>query len=46
MADGTLVPCMNIFEVEDGKIRRGRVYTDRPTRDGMSIDAFARGESH
>jgi ketosteroid isomerase-like protein len=41
-ADGTMVPNMNILEVEDGKIRRGRVYTDRPTRDGVSMNAFVR----
>ena|SRR5579863_1461855 len=37
-ADGTMMPNMNILEVEDGKIRRGRVYTDRPTRDGVDMD--------
>jgi len=42
MADGTVVPCMNIFEVEDGKIRRAWVYTDRVVRDGVDIDGFAR----
>jgi ketosteroid isomerase-like protein len=41
MSDGTMVPHMNILEVQDGKIRRGRVYTDRPTRDGVDIDGFA-----
>jgi ketosteroid isomerase-like protein len=41
-ADGTMIPNMNILEVENGKIRRGRVYTDRPTRDGVSINAFVR----
>jgi hypothetical protein len=40
-SDGTMIPCMNIFEVQDGKIRRARVYTDKPTRDGVSIDGFA-----
>ena len=39
-SDGTMVPCMNILDVEDGKIRRARVYTDMPTHDGMSMDAF------
>src|SRR5262249_7660116 len=29
-ADGTMVPHMNVLEVEDGKIRRARVYTDKP----------------
>ena len=41
-ADGTMMPNMNILEVENGKIRRGRVYTDRPTRDGVSMNAFVR----
>lgn len=41
MSDGTMVPHMNILEVEDGRIRRGRVYTDKPARDGVSIDGFA-----
>jgi len=41
-ADGTMVPNMNVLEVENGKIRRGRVYTDRPTRDGVSMSAFVR----
>lgn len=38
--DGTLVPNMNIFEIEDGMIRRARVYTDVPRSDGVSMDAF------
>jgi ketosteroid isomerase-like protein len=41
MSDGTMVPHMNILEVEGGRIRRGRVYTDRPVRDGVGIDGFA-----
>jgi ketosteroid isomerase-like protein len=41
-ADGTMIPNMNILEVENGKIRRGRVYTDRPTRDGVNMNAFVR----
>jgi limonene-1,2-epoxide hydrolase len=41
MSDGTMVPHMNIFEIEDGMIRRGRVYTDKPTHDGVDIDGFA-----
>jgi ketosteroid isomerase-like protein len=41
MSDGTMVPHMNILEVQDGMIRRGRVYTDKPTRDGVDIDGFA-----
>jgi ketosteroid isomerase-like protein len=39
-ADGTMVPNMNILEVEDGKIRRARVYTDVPQRDGVNMDSF------
>ena len=38
--DGTMVPNMNILEVEGGLIRRARVYTDIPTRDGLSMDGF------
>ena len=41
-ADGMMVPNMNILEIENGKIRRGRVYTDRPTRDGINMDRFVR----
>jgi ketosteroid isomerase-like protein len=41
-ADGTMVPNMNVLEVEGGQIRRGRVYTDRPTRDGVNMDTFVR----
>ena len=41
MSDGTMVPHMNIFEIEDGTIRRARVYTDKPTHDGVDIDQFA-----
>jgi ketosteroid isomerase-like protein len=41
-ADGTMMPNMNILEVENGKIRRGRVYTGRPTRDGVNMNAFVR----
>jgi limonene-1,2-epoxide hydrolase len=40
--DGTRVPNMNVFEIEDGMIRRGRVYTDVPTHDGVGITDFAR----
>jgi len=39
-ADGTMVPNMNVLEVEDGRIRRGRVYTDTPVRDGVDMDRF------
>jgi ketosteroid isomerase-like protein len=42
MSDGTMVPHMNVLEIEDGKIRRGRVYTDKPRHDGVDIDGFAR----
>ena len=39
-ADGSIVPCVSVLEVEDGKIRRARVYTDRPMRDGLSMDGW------
>jgi ketosteroid isomerase-like protein len=42
MSDGTMVPHMNVLQVRDGKIWRGRVYTDKPRRDGVDIDGFAR----
>jgi limonene-1,2-epoxide hydrolase len=41
MSDGTMVPHMNVFEIEDGRIRRGRVYTDKPRRDGVDIEGYA-----
>ncbi len=41
--DGTMVPSMNILEVEGGQIRRARVYTDTPMRDGMDMDRFVEG---
>ncbi len=41
-ADGVMVPNMNVLEVENGKIRRGRVYTGRPTSDGVTMDDFVR----
>jgi len=41
-ADGTMIPSMNILEVEGGRIRRGRVYTDRPVLDGVLLDDFVR----
>ncbi|HUJ66320.1 MAG TPA: nuclear transport factor 2 family protein [Acidimicrobiales bacterium] len=41
MSDGTLVPHMNILELKDGVIFRARVYTDRPRRDGVTIDGYA-----
>ncbi len=41
MSDGTMIPHMNILEIEEGRIRRARVYTDKPTRDGMTIDGYA-----
>jgi ketosteroid isomerase-like protein len=42
-ADGTMMPSMNILEVESGRIRRGRVYTDRPVLDGVPLGDFVRG---
>lgn len=41
MSDGTMIPHMNVLEVKDGKIYRGRVYTDKPQRDGVSISGYA-----
>jgi hypothetical protein len=41
MSDGTMIPHMNILEIKDGRIFRARVYTDKPTRDGVSIDGYA-----
>jgi hypothetical protein len=41
MSDGTMVPHMNILEVKDGMIYRARVYTDKPRRDGVTIDGYA-----
>jgi len=38
--DGTMIPHMNILEIKDGKIWRGRVYTDRPQRDGVDISGY------
>ena len=32
-----VTPLMGIMEVEDGKIRRGRMYTDNPINDGASM---------
>jgi hypothetical protein len=40
LPDGTIIPSVNGFEVEDGRVRRARVYTDVPARDGVGIDAF------
>lgn len=37
-ADGSMNPCMCIWEGEDGKIRRSRVYTGTPIHDGVSMD--------
>jgi limonene-1,2-epoxide hydrolase len=39
--DGTRVPNMNIFEVEDGTIRRGRAYADKIDPEG-TMDDFVR----
>jgi ketosteroid isomerase-like protein len=41
MSDGTMVPHMSVLQIKDGKIWRGRVYTDKPRRDGVDIDGFA-----
>jgi SnoaL-like domain len=41
MSDGTMVPHMSVLQIMDGKIWRGRVYTDKPRRDGVDIDGFA-----
>jgi ketosteroid isomerase-like protein len=41
MSDGTMIPHMNVFTIKDGKIWRGRVYTDKPRSDGMSIEGYA-----
>jgi hypothetical protein len=35
-----VVPCVSVFEVEDGQIRRARVYTDVPRHDGVSMDSW------
>jgi ketosteroid isomerase-like protein len=42
-AGGIMVPNMNILEVEDGQIRRARVYTDIPQSDGVNMDRFVGG---
>ena len=39
-SDGTMVPNLNILDVEHGRIRRARVYTDTPERDGVDMDHF------
>ncbi len=41
-ADGTMMPSMNILEVADGRIRRGRVFTDRLVLDGVPLGDFVR----
>jgi hypothetical protein len=33
-----VIPCVTVFEVEDGMFRRARVYTDVPTHDGLSMN--------
>jgi hypothetical protein len=38
--DGGRTPNMNVFDIEDGMIRRGRVYTDVPVHDGRRITDF------
>jgi hypothetical protein len=40
LPDGTMVPSITVFEVDDGKFRECRVYTDLPKRDGVPIDEF------
>jgi ketosteroid isomerase-like protein len=37
---GVMAPNMNVLEVEDGQIRRGRVYTDTPQHDGVDMDTW------
>jgi hypothetical protein len=39
-ADGSVIPCFSILEVEDGQIRRARIYTDRPAHDGLTMDGW------
>jgi hypothetical protein len=39
--EGTMVPTCNVLEVENGKIRRGRVYLAEVVRDDVSMDQFA-----
>jgi hypothetical protein len=39
--DGTKVPTANVLEVEDGVIRRGRVYLADVVVDKVSMDDFA-----
>jgi hypothetical protein len=39
-ADGSVIPCVTIAEVEDGMIRRARVYTDVPSSDGKDMDSW------
>jgi limonene-1,2-epoxide hydrolase len=41
--DGSRTPCVGIFELEDGKVRRARVYTDVPSSDGVNMAAFVGG---
>ncbi len=45
LPDGTLLPSVNVFDVDGGKIRRVRVYTDMPARDGVAIDDFIAGDA-
>ena len=40
LPDGRVVPSVNVFMVESGKIREVRVYTDIPVEDGVAIDDF------
>lgn len=40
LPDGTVVPSVNVFEVDGARIRQVRVYGDVPRRDGVAIDDF------
>ncbi len=38
--DGSMVPNITVMVVEDGQIRRARVYTDKVVHDGVAMDDF------
>jgi limonene-1,2-epoxide hydrolase len=38
--DGSRTPCVGIFELEDGRVRHARVYTDVPSSDGVKMEQF------
>ena len=40
LPDGTIIPSVNVFDVDNGKLQQVRVYTDMPMRDGVAIDDF------